>query len=142
MFIGRYRHTIDEKGRVSIPAKFREELGETVVITESVDGRCLYVFSMDEYAVKFKNMNDIAFSDDDENKAARYMGALSTYSDIDKQGRIIIPQEFRSDVELVRDVVILGAFSRVEIWNSDKWEEYFKETSNSDIRSAFKKVGL
>ena len=70
------------------------------------------------------------------------MGALSTYSDIDKQGRIIIPQEFRSDVELVRDVVILGAFSRVEIWNSDKWEEYFKETSNSDIRSAFKKVGL
>ncbi|NLW70443.1 MAG: division/cell wall cluster transcriptional repressor MraZ [Eubacteriaceae bacterium] len=142
MLIGKYRHTIDEKGRISVPAKFREELGESVVVTESIDKKCLYIFSVSEYTEKFQKLSDIKFSDDDENRAARYIGSLSAFCDVDKQGRIMISPEQREHIGLDKDVIIIGVFSRAEMWDAAVWEKYNEVSGNTDMRQALKKTGL
>lgn len=126
MFLGTHAPRLDDKGRLFLPAKFREQLAEGLVITKGQE-RCLYVFPMEEFARLTDQMRQAPVT----SKAARdYMRVfLSGASDEtpDKQGRVTIPPALRDYAALDRDCVVIGAGSRVEIWDSTAWESYLGE---------------
>ncbi len=121
MFMGEYSHTVDEKGRLIIPSKFREELGDRFVVTKGLDG-CLFVYPEDEWKVFEEKLRALPLTNKDARAFARYMLAGAAEVEPDKQGRILLPQVLRTFGELDKDVVLIGVVSRVEIWNREKWE--------------------
>ena len=116
MFMGEYNHTIDTKGRLIVPAKFREELGESFVITKGLDG-CLCVYTNDEWTSFEGKLRALPFTNQNARKMTRFFMAGATTCEIDKQGRILIPGVLREFAELEKDVVLVGVASRVEIWS-------------------------
>jgi MraZ protein len=123
MFMGEYQHSIDAKGRVFIPAKFREGLGENFIVTKGLDN-CLFVYSLPEWRLLEKKLKELPFTKADTRAFVRFFFAGATECELDKQGRIIIPVSLRSYAELERDIVFIGVSSRVEIWNKEHWEKY------------------
>ncbi len=122
MFMGEYNHSIDAKGRVIVPSKFREQLGEEFVITKGFDG-CLYGYTMEEWAnieEKFKSVN---LTSKDARKFLRFFFSGAATCEVDKQGRILIPTVLREYAGLDKDIVSAGVYSRIEIWSKDRWEE-------------------
>lgn len=123
MLIGEYSHNLDPKGRVFIPAKFREELGEKFIVSRGI-GKCLFVFSLDawmEYASKLKN---IPVTDVSSQTFLRMLFASACECEPDKQGRILLPQRLRDYAGMEKEVVAIGVMSRVELWAKDEWESY------------------
>ena len=124
MFTGQYNHTMDAKGRVSMPARFREKLGATLIVTKGyINEKCLYMFWEEAWAEYQTKLNCIPSSNVLAKKFARYVVGSSSYCDIDKQGRIIVPQYLRDFAELGSDVVISGLGNRFELWDRARWEE-------------------
>ncbi len=127
MFIGQYQHVMDEKGRVSIPSKFREDLSEKFVVVKGLE-TCLFVYSEDVWAEVVKKLNDpIPFEPVLREFARKFLSRASEES-LDKQGRLLIPPRLREYAKLDREVTIIGVSSRLEIWDSKLWDEY----DNSD----------
>ena len=124
MFTGEYNHTIDAKGRLIVPAKFREQLGESFVITKGLDG-CLFVYSQEAWA----NVEKSFTSQNGETTAGyarkfmRFFFAGACECEVDKQGRILIPANLREYAGIDKDVVSAGVLNRVEIWSKDRWQE-------------------
>ncbi len=129
MFIGEYRHTIDEKGRIAIPAKLRySKVGEDEywVATKGFD-HCLFVYPKDEWERIVSMLNErLSFAKKEDRSFLRMFVSPATEQAVDKQGRIAIPQSLREYAGINRDVVILGAINRIEIWSEEKWNEYKK----------------
>lgn len=127
MLIGEYTHTIDEKNRMSLPAKFRTELGKKVVITPGLD-ECLFVFGVKEWAkVKAKLSNsesDLSFLKSDQRSFNRYMFGRAAEVEIDSIGRILLPQFLKEKIGLSASAVVVGVEDRVEIWHEKAWEKY------------------
>lgn len=124
MFMGEYNHTIDAKGRLIVPSKFREQLGDEFVITKGLDG-CLFVYSQEEWKrveQSFNNNQDKAASKD-ARKFMRFFFAGACSCEVDKQGRILIPTNLREYAGIEKDVVSVGVLSRVEIWSKDRWQD-------------------
>lgn len=122
MFMGEYNHTIDVKGRVIIPSKFREQLGEDFVVTKGLDG-CLFVFPNDEWKLFEEKLRGLPVANKDARKFARFFLAGAADLEVDKQGRILLPSVLREFAKLEKDVVLVGVSSRVEIWDKAVWEE-------------------
>ena len=122
MFMGEYSHTIDTKGRLIIPSKFREELGETFVVTKGLDG-CLFVFSDEEWKAFEIKLKSLPLTIKNARQFARFFVAGATPCELDKQGRILLPATLREFAGLEKDVVLTGMLNRIEIWSKDKWNE-------------------
>lgn len=121
MFTGEYNHTIDAKGRLIVPAKLREQLGETFAVTKGLDGRCLSVYPIDEWKILEGKLRSLPLNNADGRALARYLMAGAVFCELDKQGRILLPAVLREFAQLEKEVVLVGVLDRVEIWNKDKW---------------------
>ncbi|MBZ4666448.1 division/cell wall cluster transcriptional repressor MraZ [Mahella sp.] len=133
MFMGEYQHTIDQKGRLIIPSKFRDDLGDRFVATKGLD-RCLFVYSPDEWSNLEQRLKALPLTNKDARAFVRFFFAGATECEIDKQGRILLPANLREYASLVKDVVLVGVLTRVEIWSKDIWNEY-NEQANLDHES-------
>lgn len=123
MFIGQFQHSLDQKGRLIIPSKFREDLGQSFVLTKGLDG-CLFVYPRDEWAVLEQKLKTLPFTQKDARAFIRFFFAGAVEAEMDKQGRILIPPQLREHAGIERDVVIIGVSNRVEIWSQEQWEAY------------------
>ena len=116
MFMGEYNHTVDPKGRLIIPAKFREQLGDEFVVTKGLDG-CLFVYTKEEWHNIEEKFRGISMTSKDARKFSRFFFAGAAALELDKQGRILLPPVLREYADLQKDVVLVGVLSRVEIWD-------------------------
>lgn len=120
MFLGTYEHSLDVKGRVILPAKFRDDLGAGAYLAKSLDG-CLSLYTADEFNKVVQEMQETARRGGAQRHAVRSFGANASEATPDRQGRISIPPPLRDYAHLDREVVIVGALSRVEIWDAARW---------------------
>jgi len=121
--MGEYHHNIDAKGRLAIPARFREGLGERFVATKGLDN-CLFVFPMGEWARLEEKLKALPFTRADARAFVRFFFAGAAECELDAQGRILIPEHLRTYAKLEKECVILGVSNRVEIWAKAEWEAY------------------
>ncbi len=121
MFMGEYNHTVDEKGRLSIPSKFREELPNGFVITKGLDG-CLFAFSKSEFEAYVQKITSLSFGKKDNRDFSRFLLGGAATVEFDKQGRVLIPGVLRSFAKIEKDVALVGVGNRFEIWNKDFWD--------------------
>ena len=141
MFMGEYNHTIDAKGRLIIPAKFREVLGDEFVVTKGMDG-CLFVFDNSEWQVFAEKLRSLPMIDKEVRQFTRFFLAGAASVEVDKQGRILLPAHLREFAGLEKDVVLVGVGSRVEIWSKDKWEAMNSDADMDEITGAMEGLGL
>ena len=134
MLSGEYRHSIDLKGRVIVPSKIREEMGEKIVITRGLDG-CLFGYSEKTWNNIMEKLNSLPFTKRDARNFTRFMTSGAITLEFDKQGRINIPNYLNQYASLIHDVVIIGVIDRIEIWSSDNWDKFMNDNveSLSDI---------
>ena len=136
---GQYAHTIDAKGRLFIPAKLREELGGTFHVTVGQD-HCLSVYSDDSWAAFMDKLKDMSYN---EVKRLRALFAYAADCEPDSQGRILLPAKLREYAGLVKDVVVIGSFDRVEIWNAERWAEIENSAfETGSLEQAMEEMGL
>ena len=128
MFIGEYQHTIDPKGRVIIPAKFRDTLGESFVVTKGLDN-CLFIYPNEEWQNLERKLRTLPLTSRDARAFTRFFFAGATEFQLDKQGRILIPSNLRGYANLDKDIVIIGVSTRIEIWSNDVWDNYNDEAN-------------
>lgn len=134
MLMGEYHHSIDEKGRMIIPSKFRSELGESFIVTRGLEN-CLFVYSNSEWEKITNKLNKLPFTKKDARNFNRFFLSGAIEVELDKQGRINISNPLATYANLEKDVVIIGVGDRLEIWAKDRWENFFDENSDtlSDI---------
>lgn len=130
MFIGEYQHTLDAKGRLFIPARFREGLGVSFVATKGLD-RCLFLYSRPGWEMMEQKLRKLPFAKADARAFVRLFFSGAAELDADKQGRVLLPVNLREYARLEKEVVVLGISSRVEIWARDEWERYSTETGDA-----------
>ncbi|MEG1869779.1 MAG: division/cell wall cluster transcriptional repressor MraZ [Oscillospiraceae bacterium] len=121
MLFGEYQHSVDAKGRVNFPSRLREELGEKFMVCKGLGDRCLFVYSMEEFEKLKNKLEELPMAKSKQLK--RFIFAGATDAEPDKQGRIIIPAVLRNYAEIKKDVVIIGASTRAEIWDKELWEQ-------------------
>ncbi|ARP50702.1 MULTISPECIES: division/cell wall cluster transcriptional repressor MraZ [Caproicibacterium] len=139
MLIGEYQHNIDAKGRVIVPSKFREDLGEHFYIAKGLD-HCLFVFSPKEWERLQEKVCAMPISKARGLQRFFFSGAAEVMPD--KQGRILIPQPLRDHASLTRDVTFIGAASRAEIWNTDAWNAFNNNLTDESIAEAMDELDL
>ena len=134
MFIGEYHHTIDEKGRVIIPSKFRESLGKYFIITRGIEN-CLFVYPIDSWNKICDKLNSLPFTKKDARQFVRFFMSGATEVELDKQGRVNVTQPLIDYANLKKDCVIIGTGERLEIWSQEDWNCFFDSTKDnmSDI---------
>lgn len=123
MFYGEYQHSVDAKGRVIVPSKFRDGLGEKFIVTKGLDN-CLFAYSAEEWSNLETKLKSLPFTDKDVRAFVRFFFAGATECEVDKQGRILLPQNLREYAGLDKDIYVIGVSTRVEIWDKAKWESY------------------
>ena len=126
MLIGEYHHNIDEKGRLIIPAKFREEIGNSFVVTKGLDG-CLFVYSLVEWEKIINKLKTLPFTKKDARTFSRFFLASATVCEFDRQGRINLMNSLTLYAGLKKDCAIIGVNDRLEIWDLDKFNNLMKE---------------
>lgn len=143
LFIGEYFHTIDAKGRVIIPSKFREALGEKFIITKGLD-HCLFVYPQDEWKSIEKKLRELPLTSKDARAFVRFFFSGATECELDKQGRIIIPPNLRIHGKMDKEIVSIGVSTRVEIWSGEQWQIYNKtaDLSYDDIAEKMVELGI
>lgn len=130
MFIGEYQHSIDTKGRIIIPSKFREDLGEGFVLTKGLD-QCLFIYSYKEWKVFENKLSTLPLTSKDARAFIRFFFAGATECEFDKQGRIIIPANLREYGDINKEAVVIGVSNRLEIWSKDRWLDYNQDENLS-----------
>jgi len=143
MFIGEYRHTIDTKKRLALPAKFRTQLGKTIVITRGLDN-CLVVYPLKEWKIMSDKLGKLPTSQVEARGFARIMLAGAMEVNLDKLGRILIPDYLKKYAHLKKNVVVCGIFNRLEIWDAQRWETYRgkMEKEVGDLADKLKELGI
>ena len=134
MFMGEYHHSIDEKGRIIIPSKFRNELGTSFIVTRGIEN-CLFVYSLPEWDKIVTKLNKLPFTKKDARNFTRFFLSGASVVELDKQGRINIASTLTDYAKLEKDCVVLGVGDRLEIWSNDLWNNFFNENRDnlSDI---------
>ena len=134
MFMGEYHHTIDEKGRIIIPSKFREELGEKFIITRGIEN-CLFVYSLSSWEKITNKLESLPFTKKDARQFVRFFLSGATTAEFDKQGRVNVTSPLISYANLQKDCVVIGTGDRLEIWSQEDWNAFFDSASSnmSDI---------
>ena len=143
MLIGEYEHSLDAKGRLIMPAKLREDMGEKFVITKGLDG-CLFGFSQNEWANFEAKLKTLPLTQKNARNFVRFFLSGAMECEIDKQGRFLIASNLREAATLEKEVVIIGVGTRIELWNKEKWQEYSSEEKNSadDIAENMDMLGI
>lgn len=119
-FMGQYTHSIDPKGRLIMPSKFRECLGESFVVSQGLD-HCLFVYTDEGWEQLAEKLKSLPLTNPNARKFTRFLLGSATVCEVDKQGRILLPAHLRKFAKLDKDVVLVGVGSRVEIWDKDTW---------------------
>lgn len=130
MFFGEYHHSLDGKGRMTIPGKFRELLGEGFVMTKGLDD-CLFLYPEEEWKRLEEKLKELPMTNREARAFVRFFFSGAAVGGIDKQGRVLIPQHLRNYAHLEKDVVVTGVATRVEIWDQEKWDAYTSDDSLS-----------
>lgn len=130
MFIGEYHHTIDEKNRIIIPAKFRGELGKEFIVTRGIEN-CLFVYSLENWAKITTKLNTLPFTKKDARTFNRFFMSGATSVELDKQGRVNVTAPLIDYANIVKDCVIIGTGDRLEIWAQEAWNDFFNSTKDS-----------
>ncbi|MDY6104710.1 MAG: division/cell wall cluster transcriptional repressor MraZ [Acetatifactor sp.] len=141
MFMSEYNHTVDAKGRLIIPSKFREILGDEFVISKGMDG-CLFVYANDDWKAFEEKLTSLPLINKEARQFARFFLAGAAQVEVDKQGRILLPASLRSFANLDKDVVLVGVGSRIEIWDKEKYEALSADENMDDIANAMEALGL
>jgi MraZ protein len=139
MFIGEYQHAIDNKNRMIIPSKFRDELGSTFVLTKGLDG-CLYAYTMLEWKNLEERLKKLPLTSKDARAFTRFFFSGANEIEIDKQGRALIPQNLLEYAGVEKEIVSIGVSTRIEIWSKNKWDEY--NDSNIDFSEIAEKLNI
>lgn len=143
MFIGEYSYTIDEKGRIITPPKYRNQLAEGVVVTRGLDN-CLFMYPKSEWDVIAERLGNMPNADKNARAYARLLLAGAMDIVPDKAGRIVLPQYLRDFASLKKSIVVAGIYNRIEIWNEDAWKKYEAdiEKNSSDIADKLSEFGV
>ena len=141
MLIGEYEHTIDAKGRLSMPSKLRRDMGEAFIVTKGLDG-CLFAFSQEEWKNFETKLKSLPLSDKNARNFVRFFLAGATECEIDKQGRFLIPSNLREAGKLEKEAVIIGVGPRLEIWTKDIWTSKDEEISADEIAENMTLLGI
>ncbi|MGE5598237.1 MAG: division/cell wall cluster transcriptional repressor MraZ [Bacteroidota bacterium] len=140
MFAGEFQHALDDKGRVTIPAKFREGLGEGFMITRGLD-RCLFAYPREEWARLEEKVKTLPTAQTEVRAFVRLLFSGAVEAEVDKQGRVGLPQHLRTYAGIERDAVIIGVSNRVEIWSAEIWASY-AEKAEASFSEMAENVGL
>ncbi|WP_206215424.1 MULTISPECIES: division/cell wall cluster transcriptional repressor MraZ [unclassified Enterococcus] len=130
MLMGEYRHNIDTKGRLIVPSKLREELGEQFVLTRGLDG-CLFGYPMSEWTNLEAKLNEMPLAKKDARTFVRFFYSAATECELDKQGRINIPSTLRKYADLSKECVVIGVSNRIEIWDESRWQAFSDEAEEN-----------
>ena len=141
MFMGRYNHTIDPKGRLSIPSKYREILGDEFVVSKGMDD-CLYVYANDDWKIFEGKLESLPLMSEEARQFARFFLSGAQPVTVDKQGRILMPQDLRDFAGLEKDVVLAGMGSRIEIWSLERWKANNDSIDINAISKGVMNLGL
>jgi MraZ protein len=143
MFIGEYKHSIDDKGRMAIPAKFRPELSHAAVITRGLD-HCLYVFTQPEWEAMAQKIKALPMTNPNARAFQRLMLAGAVEVEFDSQGRVLVPEYLRTYAGLKKQAVVAGVYSRLEIWDEESWNAYKTKTEaeSDEIAERLGELGI
>lgn len=143
MFIGEYQHSVDQKGRVAIPAKFRATLKKGAVVTKGLD-KCLFLYPKKDWEELAKKISSLPISQKDARDFGRFLLAGAMDVDIDKQGRINLPGYLKDYAHIKNNAVVAGLYNRLEIWNKKDWETYkgSAEKDSADIAEHLSNLGV
>lgn len=130
MLMGEFHHNIDEKNRLILPAKFREELGESFILTRGLE-ECLFVYPMKEWEKITQKLKNLPFTKKDARSFMRFFLSGATAAEFDKQGRINITSPLISYAEIKKECVIIGVGDRLEIWSSEKWNSFYNDNKDN-----------
>ncbi|GGD71089.1 division/cell wall cluster transcriptional repressor MraZ [Paenibacillus nasutitermitis] len=130
MFMGEFQHSIDDKGRIIIPVKFRENLGDQFIITRGLDN-CLFVYPMNEWSVLEQKLKSLPLMKSDARAFSRFFFSGATECELDKQGRVNVPNTLCEYAKFNKECVVIGVSNRVEIWSKSIWEGYFQQSEES-----------
>jgi len=139
--MGEYHHSIDTKGRLIVPSKFREELGDMFIITRGLD-QCLFGYPLLEWGLIEEKLKGLPLTKKDARAFTRFFFSGATESELDKQGRINIPTPLVQYAKLEKECVILGVSNRIEIWSKQIWEDYFSQSEDSFAEIAENMIGF
>lgn len=128
--MGEYQHNIDTKGRMIVPAKFREGLGESFILTRGLD-QCLFAYPQEEWKVLEEKLKKLPLTKKDARSFTRFFFSGAVECEVDKQGRINISQPLRNYSKLEKECIVIGVSNRVEVWAKEIWEDYFTESEES-----------
>jgi MraZ protein len=142
MFIGEYKHTIDQKRRIAIPVKFRKDIGKKAVITKGLD-KSLFLYSQKEWGILAKKLSQLPFPQANARGFSRIMLSGAVEVSIDNVGRILIPDYLKEYASLKKSAVVVGVYNRIEIWDQQTWNSYKKgiEKNVEDIAEKLQEIG-
>lgn len=143
MLVGQYLHTLEEKGRLAIPKKFREELGKRAVLTKGLDG-CLFLFSGERWQAFTSKLAKMSLTKRDSRSFVRFLTYAAAEVEFDRQGRVLIPEHLRGFAGLTKNVVVAGALERIEIWDQRRFNAYLLriEKESEKIAERLEELGL
>jgi MraZ protein len=143
MFIGEHAHNLDNKGRVSVPAKYRGELSEGLVVTRGLD-HCLWIYTKPEWEKIAGKLAALPISQKKSRAFSRLMLAGAWDAELDSQGRIVLPEYLRSYASLNKHVIIAGLYNRIEVWDEDSWQTYSQQTQedSDEIAEGMSELGI
>ena len=141
MLMGEYEHSLDAKGRLIMPAKLRQDIGEKFILTKGLDG-CLFAFSTQEWINFEEKLKSLPLSDKNARSFVRFFLAGATECEIDKQGRFLIPANLRESAKLDKDAMIVGVGTRLEIWNKEIWQKCEENISADEIAENMTMLGI
>ncbi|WP_017471793.1 division/cell wall cluster transcriptional repressor MraZ [Amphibacillus jilinensis] len=130
MFMGEYKHNIDAKGRIIMPAKFRDDLGESFVVTRGLD-QCLFAYPLTEWRILEEKIKKLPLTKKDARAFTRFFFSGAVECDIDKQGRINLPASLREYAKIEKECAVIGVSNRVEIWSEQIWAGYIDESEST-----------
>lgn len=143
MFLGEYKHNIDYKGRVSVPKKFREDLGQGSVLTKGLD-RCLFLYTKDSWQVLAERVKRLPVTGSNARAFSRYIFGSAVEAEFDNLGRIQIPGYLREYADLSKEAVLVGVGERIEIWSKERWSDYEQdlEKKGEEIAEKLRESGI
>ncbi|MBP3887163.1 MAG: division/cell wall cluster transcriptional repressor MraZ [Cellulosilyticum sp.] len=142
MFIGEYQHSLDDKYRVTVPSKYREQLGEKFVLTKGLDG-CLFIYPLNEWTIFEQKLKSLPLTNINARKFVRFFLSGAIECSPDKQGRILIPNSLRVYSEIEKDIVFIGMSNRIEVWSQMKWDSYNNEALDMELlASQMEELGI
>lgn len=140
MFIGEYHHSIDDKSRMAVPAKFRDALKRGAVVTKGLDD-CLVVYPQAEWKALADKVSQLPMSQANSRAFSRFLLSGAMDVELDKQGRMLLPDYLRQYAKMGRKVIVVGLHTRLEIWDEKQWEAYRAKTEEASIQIAEQLVG-